>query len=47
VAVSAKTETGGFAPVARLLAWAVLALMVAAAAYTTWIAVANFHRIGV
>ena len=33
--------------VARLLAWVVLALMAAATAYAIWIAVANFHRIGV
>lgn len=34
-------------PVAQLLAWIVLALLVAAGAYTVWIAMANFNRIGV
>ena len=33
--------------VLRLLAWLVLALMASATVYTAWIAVANFHRIGV
>ena len=37
----------GSAPLARILAWVVLALMSAATAYTAWIALANFHRIGV
>jgi hypothetical protein len=32
---------------ARLLSWVVLALMAATAAYTVWIALTNFHRIGV
>jgi len=31
----------------RLLGWLVLLLMAAATAYTAWIAVANFNRIGV
>jgi hypothetical protein len=35
------------APLARLLAWVVLAVMAVATAYTAWIALANFHRIGV
>jgi hypothetical protein len=47
MAVSAKTESEGAAPVARLLAWVVLALMAGATVYTAWIALANFHRIGV
>jgi hypothetical protein len=47
MAVSAKSERAAAAPVARLLAWVVLGLMAAATAYTAWIAVANFHRIGV
>jgi hypothetical protein len=47
MAASAKREREGSAPLARLLAWVVLALMVAATAYTAWIAVTNFDRIGV
>jgi hypothetical protein len=47
MAVSTKSESEGSTPLARLLAWVVLALMAAAAAYTFWIAAANFHRIGV
>jgi hypothetical protein len=31
----------------RLLAWLVLALMTVATAYTAWIALANWNRIGV
>jgi hypothetical protein len=34
-------------PLNRILAWIVLGLMAAATAYTAWIAVANFNRIGV
>jgi hypothetical protein len=34
-------------PVARTLAWVVLAVMATALAYTGWIALANFSRIGV
>ena len=34
-------------PLARALAWVVLTLMAAAVVYTGWIALANFHRIGV
>ena len=45
--MSAKTESGGSTPLARLLAWVVFALMAAATVYTAWIAVANFNRIGV
>jgi hypothetical protein len=45
--VSAKREAAGAAPLARLLAWVVFALMVAAAGYAAWIALANFNRIGV
>ena len=45
--VSTRRESGASAPLARLLAWVVLALMAAATAYTAWIALANFHRIGV
>ena len=47
MAVSTRSESGASAPLARLLAWVVLALMAAATAYTAWIALANFHRIGV
>jgi hypothetical protein len=44
----ARMADGGRAPVlTRLLAWVVLALMAVATLYTGWIAVANFHRIGV
>ena len=32
---------------ARTLAWVVLAVMALALAYTGWIAIANFSRIGV
>ncbi len=48
-----NTEPGGngqreaSAPLARWLAWVVIALMVAATAYTAWIALTNFNRIGV
>jgi hypothetical protein len=45
--VSAKTESGGSTPLARLLAWVVFALMAAATVYTAWIALSNFNRIGV
>jgi len=34
-------------PLARTLAWVVLAVMAVALAYTGWIAIANFNRIGV
>jgi hypothetical protein len=34
-------------PLARALAWVVLALMAVALAYTGWIAIVNFNRIGV
>jgi len=34
-------------PVARVLAWVVLAVMAAAVVYTGWIAITNFSRIGV
>jgi len=33
--------------VVRAAAWVVLALMAAATLYSAWIALANFHRIGV
>jgi hypothetical protein len=42
-----KSASGGSAPLARMLAGVVLALMAAATVYTAWIALANFHRIGV
>jgi hypothetical protein len=45
--VSAKRESGGSTTLARLLAWVVFALMAAATVYTAWIALTNFHRIGV
>ena len=44
---SAESERAGSAPLTRILAWVVFALMVAATVYTAWIALANFHRIGV
>jgi hypothetical protein len=34
-------------PVARTLAWVVLAVMAVALGYTGWIAISNFSRIGV
>jgi len=34
-------------PLARTLAWVVLAVMAVALGYTGWIAMANFNRIGV
>jgi hypothetical protein len=39
--------TSGSMPLVRGLAWLVLALMAVATLYTGWIALANFHRIGV
>jgi hypothetical protein len=47
MAASAEHEREGSAPLARVLAWVVLALMAVATLYTGWIAVANFGRIGV
>lgn len=47
MAVSPRRERAGSAPVARILAWVVFALMAAATVYTAWIALANYHRIGV
>jgi hypothetical protein len=44
---AAERERRGSEVLSRLLAWVVLALMAAATLYTGWIAVANFHRIGV
>jgi hypothetical protein len=42
------TNEPGSAPVVpRVVAWVVLVLMAAAILYTGWIALANFHRIGV
>jgi len=34
-------------PLARALAWVVLAVMALALVYTGWIAIANFNHIGV
>jgi hypothetical protein len=34
-------------PLARTVAWVVLAVMAVALVYTGWIAIANFNRIGV
>ena len=34
-------------PLARTLAWVVLAVMTVALVYTGWIAITNFNRIGV
>lgn len=42
-----KPERDSSPLLARLLAWIVFALMASATAYTAWIAVANFKRIGV
>jgi hypothetical protein len=47
MARSVEDERDGAAPLARLLAWVVFALMAAATVYTTWTVLANFHRIGV
>ena len=47
MAVSNTSESEKATPLARLLAWVVLALMAASTAYAAWIAVVNFHRIGV
>jgi len=41
------SDREGSWPLARALAWVVLALMAAATLYTGWIAIANFHRISV
>jgi hypothetical protein len=43
----AKRERERSPALTRLLAWIVLILMVVSTVYTVWIAVANFHRIGV
>ena len=40
-------SSGATWPLARTLAWVVLAVMAAALTYTGWIALANFSRIGV
>ena len=40
-------EPAGSALLSKILAWLVLALMLVATAYTGWVALANFHRIGV
>jgi hypothetical protein len=42
-----KVESENSAALPRLLAWIVLALMAVSTIYTAWIAVLNFHRIGV
>ena len=44
---SAPNDREGSAPLARLLAWVVLALRLAATIYTGWIALANVGRISV
>ena len=41
------TDREGSWPLAKALAWLVLALMAVATLYTGWIAASNFHRIGV
>ncbi len=41
------SDREGSWPLARALAWVVLALMAVAALYTGWIAISNFDRIGV
>jgi hypothetical protein len=40
-------EGHGSSPLARALAWVVLAVMALALAYTGWIALANLNRIAV
>jgi hypothetical protein len=40
-------ELEGSWPLARALAWLVLALMAVSIVYTGWIALANFDQIGV
>jgi hypothetical protein len=40
-------EQEGTWPLARTLAWVVLAVMAVALAYSGWIAIVNFNRIGV
>ena len=40
-------QRDGSWPVVRAAAWVVLGLMAAATVYSAWIALANFHRIGV
>jgi len=40
-------DRDGTGPLAKALAWLVLALMAAATVYTGWIALANFNRIAV
>ena len=47
MAVSVRREREGAPALTRILAWVVFALMAAATVYTAWIALANFHRIGV
>jgi hypothetical protein len=41
------SDRQGSWPLVRALAWVVLTLMAVATLYTGWIAIANFHRIGV
>jgi hypothetical protein len=43
----AKRESERLPALPRLLAWVVLALMALSTAYTVWVAVVNFNRIGV
>jgi hypothetical protein len=40
-------SNGATWPLARTLAWVILAVMAAAVSYTGWITLANFSRIGV
>jgi hypothetical protein len=40
-------SNGATWPLARTLAWVILAVMAAAVTYTGWITLANFSRIGV
>ena len=44
---STKGEREVSVRLARALTWVVLGLMAAATAYTAWLALANYHRIGV
>ncbi len=40
-------SSGATWPLARMLAWVILAVMAATLIYTGWIALVNFGRIGV
>lgn len=42
-----STEPAASPALTRVMAWVVLILMAGATAYTAWIVIANFNRIGV